>query len=166
MLKFGVHGARDDIKSSEKFAIRSSFKIGGREGVQLRWLFKIAETSWNPVLFKAKWSRKCLKVQRDAKTIFPDTFCIHRVRGLCPYLPSILTEYTVYLGVVKRHWAAISMVNLMHCANPSYILAINKCSLLIETLYGLLFDKLGWGNSVIKIEWGGRGSNLSLTNYG
>ncbi len=27
---------RDDIKSSGKFAIRSSFKIGGREGVQWR----------------------------------------------------------------------------------------------------------------------------------
>ena len=40
---------RDDIKISGKFAIRSSFKIGGREGVQWRWLFKIAETSQNKI---------------------------------------------------------------------------------------------------------------------
>ena len=38
---------------------------------------------------------------RDAKTIFPDTFCIHRIRGVCPCLPSILTEYPVYPGVLK-----------------------------------------------------------------
>ncbi len=34
-------GIRDEIKSPEKFTIRSSFKIGGREGVQWGWLFKI-----------------------------------------------------------------------------------------------------------------------------
>ncbi len=126
---------RDDIKSSGKFAIRSSFKIGRREGVQWKWLFKIVETLWNPVLFNVKWSRKCSKVQRNAKTIFSDTFCIHRVRGVCPCLPSILTEYPVYLGVVKPPTLSeSSIVNLMHYVNPSYILAINKCSLLRHTV--------------------------------
>ena len=117
---------RDDIKSSGKFAICSSFKIGGREGVQWRWLFKIAETLWNPVLFNVKWSRKCLKVQRDVKTIFPGTFCIHRVRGVCPCLPSNLTEYPVYLGVVKPPTLSDNIHDIHHksyalCQSLTYI---------------------------------------------
>ena len=56
----------------------------------------------------------------------------------------------------------------MHYVNPSYILAINKCSL--ATSYCVLFNKLGWENSVFKIDEGREGvrailNELRIANF-
>ena len=49
------------------------------------------------------------------------------------------------------------MVNLMHCVNPSYIYWQLTSAPYVDTLHGVLFNKLGWGNSVFKIEGEGGG---------
>ncbi len=102
-------------------------------------------------------------MQRDAKTIFPNTFCIHRVKWVCPCLPSILTEYPVYLGVVKPPTLSDNIHGKSYALCQSFIYIGNKKMLpsYLDTWYCVLFDKLGWGNSVFKIEGGGRGSELS-----
>ncbi len=106
----------------------------------------------------------CSRVQRDAKTIFQDTFCIHRVRGVCPYLPSILIEYPVYLGVTKHPTLSDKIHGKSDALCQSFIYISNKQVLpTLGILYDVLFNKLGWGNSGFKIEGRGGPSYLKQT---
>ncbi len=77
------------------------------------------------------------------------------------YGPLTLTEYPVYLGVVTpptlsgniygKSYALYAFVSIL------YIYWQLTSAPNLDTLYCVLFNKLGWGNSVFKIEGEGGG---------